>query len=53
MFVIMFLLETTVGGRNLLLGFMPEPVGLLIFGAILTASSIGLRRIFDREKEKD
>ncbi len=51
MFAIIFLLETA--NKNLLLGFMPEPLGLLIFGVFLITFASGLRRIFDRENISD
>ena len=51
MFAFIFLLQTAAAGKNLLLGFMPEPIGLLIFGAALIAFPVGLRRIFNRSEE--
>lgn len=44
------LLDTT--NTNLLLGFMPESFGLLVFGAALVASAAGLRRVFKLIEEK-
>ncbi len=41
------LLEAASG--NLLLGYMPEPLGLLLFGIVLIILAIGLRRIFNRD----
>jgi hypothetical protein len=38
-----FLLQTTK--QNLLLGFMPESLGVLIFGVILVVLAVSLRRI--------
>lgn len=37
-------------GANLLLGFMPESIGLLMFGVILIGSTVLMRRLF-RERE--
>jgi hypothetical protein len=44
-----FLFDVT--NRNLLLGFMPESLGLLIFGIGLILLTIGLRRILKREEK--
>lgn len=41
-----------VASNNLLLGFMPESLGLLIFGFGLIAFAISLRWIFNRQKTK-
>ena len=41
-----------VTGNNLILGFMPESLGLLIFGFGLIAFAISLRWIFNRQKAK-
>lgn len=41
-----FLLATV--NQNLLLGFIPESLGLLIFGVGLVALTFGLRRILNR-----
>ena len=41
-----------VSSNNLLLGFMPESLGLLIFGSCLIAFAISLRWIFNRQKAK-
>lgn len=46
MLPIKFLLE--IANQNLLLGFIPESVGLLIFGVGLVVLTIGLRWIFNR-----
>lgn len=48
MLVILF--DATNG--NLLLGFMPEALGLLIFGVVLVTFAVGLRRMFDRKDER-
>lgn len=48
MLVILF--DATNG--NLLLGFMPESLGLLIFGVVLVIFAVGLRRMFDRKDER-
>jgi len=37
---------------NLLLGFMPESFGLLLFGAALIFFAVGLRRILSRNDER-
>jgi hypothetical protein len=37
---------------NLLLGFMPESLGLLIFGVALIFSAVALRRILNRNDER-
>ena len=37
---------------NLLLGFMPESLGLLIFGVTLIFFAVGLRRIMNRNDER-
>ncbi len=38
--------------NNLILGFMPEPLGLLIFGVALILFAVGLRRILDRKDDR-
>ena len=38
-------------GRNLLLGFVPESLGLLIFGALLIGFAASLRRFLKRGDE--
>lgn len=45
----MILLQTA--NQNLLLGFMPESLGLLIFGIGLIGLTIGLRWILKRGEE--
>lgn len=47
MFAAVFLFETV--NNNLLLGFMPESIGLLLFGICLIAFAVGLRWFFDRQ----
>lgn len=37
---------------NLLLGFMPESLGLLIFGVALVFIAVVLRRMFDRNDKQ-
>lgn len=49
MVAVTFLFEAL--NRNLLLGFMPEPIGLLVFGVALIGFAVGLRRIFTRNDE--
>ena len=44
------LLETASG--NLLLGFMPESLGLLVFGVALVVFAVGLRRVLDKNDER-
>jgi len=48
----MFLIEVLadVSNNNLLLGFMSESLGLLIFGFGLIAFAVLLRWIFNRQK---
>ena len=36
---------------NLLLGFMPESIGLLLFGVALVVFAVSLRRVFNRRDE--
>ena len=38
--------------NNLLLGVMPESVGLMLFGAMLIAFAVSLRWFFNRSDEK-
>lgn len=45
------LFDTASG--NLLLGFIPESFGLLIFGITLVVFALCLGRIFDRNDEDD
>ncbi len=49
MLAVIFLFETAQ--KNLLLGFMPEPLGLLVFGCALIALPVGLRRVFKRGED--
>jgi hypothetical protein len=44
------LLDAT--GNNLILGFMPESLGLLIFGVALILFAVGLRKIFNLNDER-
>jgi hypothetical protein len=37
--------------NNLILGFVPESLGLLIFGVALILFAVVLRRIFNRNEE--
>ena len=46
------LILADVSNGNLLLGFVPESVGLLIFGFILIAFAITMRRLFNRGKSE-
>ena len=39
--------------KNLLLGYVPESLGLLIFGVALIACAVGLRRFFNRGEETE
>ena len=49
----MFALLFELTNKNLLLGFMPESLGLLLFGAGLIAFAVSLRRIFNRKDIAD
>ena len=49
MFILAILLDVT--NKNLLLGFMPESLGLLIFGGGLIAFAVSLRWIFNRNEK--
>ena len=51
----MFLIEVLadVSNNNLLLGFMSESLGLLIFGFGLIAFAVLLRWIFNRQKTEN
>ncbi|HEX8267649.1 MAG TPA: hypothetical protein VF596_19765 [Pyrinomonadaceae bacterium] len=40
-----------VSSGNLLFGFVPESLGLLIFGLVLVGLAIVLRRFFNRPKD--
>jgi len=42
-----------VTNKNLLLGFMPESIGLLLFGSGLIVSAVSLRRVFNRRDEAE
>jgi len=42
-----------VSNNSLLLGFMPESLGLLVFGFILIAFAVSLRWIFNRQKAEN
>ena len=46
----MFVLLFEVTNKNLLLGFMPESLGLLLFGVGLIAFAASLRRVFNRRE---
>ena len=37
---------------NLILGFLPESLGMLIFGIVLIIFAVLLRRLFNRRKEE-
>ncbi len=37
---------------NLLLGFMPESLGLLIFGVAMIFFAVALRRVLDKNDER-
>jgi len=50
MFAVEFLAEVT--NKNLLLGVVPESIGLLIFGFVLITSASSLRRLFVKNEEK-
>lgn len=49
MFVLAVLFD--VASRNLLLGFVPESLGLLLFGGFLIAFAASLRWLFNRSEE--
>ena len=40
-------------GNNLLFGFLPEKMGLFVFGILLVLSAVGMRWFFDQKKAKD
>jgi len=44
----MFALLFEATNQNLLLGFMPESLGMLLFGIGLIGFAVSLRRIFNR-----
>ena len=46
MTAILFLLE--ISNQNLLLGYVPESLGLLLFGVGLVALTLILRKVFNR-----
>ncbi len=46
----MFVLLFEVTNKNLLLGFMPESLGLLLFGVGLIVFAGSLRRVFHRKE---
>ncbi len=46
MVTVIFLFEAA--NKNSLSGFVPEQIGLLIFGAVLIAFAAGLRRVFSQ-----
>lgn len=46
-----FLFEGTNG--NLLLGYMPEPLGLLVFGIFLIILAVGLRWVFKKNENSE
>lgn len=50
MMIVAFLAEAT--NKNLLLGIVPESIGLLIFGFILITSASSLRRLFNHSEKK-
>lgn len=49
----MFVLLFEVTNKNLLLGFMPESLGLLLFGVGLIAFAVSLRRVFNRKETEE
>ena len=49
--MLVFLFEAA--NKNLLLGFMPESLGLLLFGFGLIAFAVSLRWIFNRNEAVD
>ncbi len=49
MFALLFVFEVT--NKNLLLGFMPESLGMLLFGVGLISFAVGLRRVFKRNTD--
>ena len=51
MFILAMLFQTA--NKNLLLGFVPESLGLMLFGVGLIVCAVGLRRIFNRIEEAD
>jgi len=49
----MYALLFEVTNKNLLLGFMPESLGMLLFGIGLIGFAVGLRRIFNHGAEEN
>lgn len=49
MFTLAMLFQST--NKNLLLGFMPESLGLLLFGIGLIFFAVSLRWLFNRNEE--
>lgn len=47
----MFAILLDATNKNLLLGFMPESLGLLLFGIGLIAFAVSLRWVFNRNEE--
>lgn len=47
----MFALLVETANKNLLLGFMPESLGLLLFGIGLIVFAVSLRWIFNRTEK--
>lgn len=47
----MFALLVETANKNLLLGFMPESLGLLIFGIGLIVFAVSLRWVFNRAEK--
>jgi len=47
----MFILLFQAANRNLLLGFIPESLGLLLFGIGLIVFAVSLRKILNRKDE--
>ncbi|CAN5174970.1 hypothetical protein BH20ACI1_BH20ACI1_20820 [soil metagenome] len=47
--MIIVLLETA--GKNLIFGFMPENIGLFVFGVLLIVLAVGMRWFFDRKED--
>lgn len=45
-----YLMQTT--NQNLILGFVPESVGILIFGIALVGLTVALRWVFKKGEEK-
>ena len=43
----MFLVLLNSESQNLLLGFIPEPLGLMLFGMVLILVTVGARRLFE------